>query len=113
MAGKNSKTRHTIQTQLRPSLPTASSEPATPEDVASEQANPDITALKLELLASLRKNIADIFKRELQETLGDTLFALKQDLQAVRTQFVNDKAASDATVSGLKGIVGEMEHALT
>lgn len=116
MAAKNVKTRSTIQTQLRPSLQTAttpSSEPSSPAMPPTCQANPDIEALKVELLASLRKDIADIFKKELQDTLGDVLSTIKFDLQAVKTQLAIDKAANDATMSELKGTVKEMEHALT
>lgn len=65
------------------------------------------------MLASLRKDIADIFKKELRDTLGDALSTIKLDLQAVKEQLASDKAATDATVSKLKGTVGEMEHALT
>ncbi|KAI4884053.1 hypothetical protein NFI96_008794 [Prochilodus magdalenae] len=116
MSGKNSKTRNTVQTQLRPgpqTVTTVSREPSDPAEAASTHANPDIATLKLEVLASLRKDIADIFKKELQDTLGDALSTIKLDLQAVRTQLANDKAATDATVSKLKDTIGEMERALT
>ncbi|KAL6476284.1 hypothetical protein MHYP_G00147830 [Metynnis hypsauchen] len=116
MSGKNSKTRNTIQTQLRPGSQTAttsSSAPSAPADAASMHGNPDTAALKLELLASLRKDIADIFKKELQDTLGDVLSSIQLDLQAVKTQLAHYKAANDATMSKLKSTVGEMEHALT
>lgn len=59
-----------------------------------------------------RKDIANIFKKELQETLGDALSTIKLDLQAVKTQLSTDKAATDAIMSTLKGTVREMEHAL-
>ncbi|CAL8349427.1 unnamed protein product [Boreogadus saida] len=85
----------------------------TPAGTAATHANIDSTALRLELLASLRKDIADIFKKELQDTLGDALSTIKLDLQAVKTQLANDRAATDATVFELKGTVGEMEHSLT
>uniref|UniRef100_A0A3B1J417 L1 transposable element RRM domain-containing protein n=1 Tax=Astyanax mexicanus TaxID=7994 RepID=A0A3B1J417_ASTMX len=116
MSGKNSKTRNTIQTQLRPgpnTATTSSSEPLAPAEAVSPHANPDITALKLDLLASLRKDIADIFKKELQDTLGEILSTIKLDLQAVKSQLANDKAATDATLSKLKGTVVEIEHAIT
>ena len=80
-------------------MTTVSREPSDSAEAASTHANPDIATLKLELLASLRKDIADIFKKELQDTLGDALSTIKLDLQAVRTQLANDKAATDATVS--------------
>uniref|UniRef100_A0A671URW1 L1 transposable element RRM domain-containing protein n=1 Tax=Sparus aurata TaxID=8175 RepID=A0A671URW1_SPAAU len=116
MSGKNSKAPNAIQTQLRPGQQTAttpSSEPSAPAEAASTHANLDPAALKLVFLASLRKDIADIFKKKLQDTLGDALSTIKLDLQAVKTQLANDKAATDATMSKLTGTVGEMEHALT
>uniref|UniRef100_A0A669EAR5 L1 transposable element RRM domain-containing protein n=1 Tax=Oreochromis niloticus TaxID=8128 RepID=A0A669EAR5_ORENI len=100
--------RNDLQTATTPS-----SEPSSPAKPPSCQANPDIEALKVELLASLRKDIADIFKKELQDTLGDALSTIKFDLQAVKTQLAIDKAANDSTMSELKGTVKEMEHALT
>lgn len=116
MSGKNSKTRNTIQTQLRPAPQTATSsstESSASAGTALTHADSDAASLKLELLACLRKDIADIFKKELQDTLGDALSTIKFDLQAVKTQLANDKAATDAMLSKLKGTVGEMEHALT
>ncbi|KAI4888074.1 hypothetical protein NFI96_009384 [Prochilodus magdalenae] len=85
MSGKNSKTRITVQTQLQPgpqTVTTVSRELSDPAEAASTHANPDIATLKLEVLASLRKDIADIFKKELQDTLGDALSTIKLDLQA-------------------------------
>ncbi|XP_053487494.1 uncharacterized protein LOC128611752 isoform X1 [Ictalurus furcatus] len=108
---KSSTAHGTIQTQLRPSVHTASESPS-PES-ALLRVDPDFAALRLELLASLRKDIADIFKKELQETLGDALSTIKLDLQAMKTQLVSDKVATDATISTLKGTVVEMEHALS
>ncbi|KAL6462804.1 hypothetical protein MHYP_G00292260 [Metynnis hypsauchen] len=74
--------------------------------------NPDTAALKLELQASLRKGVG-IFKKELQDTLGNVLSTIQLDLQAVKTQLAHDKAANDATMSKIKSTVGEMEHVLT
>lgn len=41
------------------------------------------------------------------------LVTIKLDLQAVKTQLANDKTTTDATLSELKGMVREMEHALS
>lgn len=111
MTGKN--TNSTIQTQLRPRLQieTASSgEPSASVGPPSSQTYFDIAALKIELLDSLRKDIADIFKTELQAILVDALSTIRVDLQVVKLQLAIDKAANDATMSKLKGTVGEMEH---
>ena len=116
MSEKNSKAHNTIQTQLRPGPQTATtslSEPSAPTDAASTHANPDTAALKLELLASLRQDIADIFKKKLQDTLRDALCTIKLNLQALKTQPANDKAATDVNMTKPKGTVREVEHALT
>ncbi|KAF4083484.1 hypothetical protein AMELA_G00141840 [Ameiurus melas] len=112
MSGKNTKTRGSIQTRLRPSARSVSESPSPPES-ASPSGDPDFSALKLELLTSLRKDIADILKKEFQEMFRDALSTIQLDLQAVRTQQAGDKVAPDATISTLKGTVGEMEHALS
>ncbi|KAJ8010204.1 hypothetical protein DPEC_G00072570 [Dallia pectoralis] len=116
MAGKTSKGRNTIQTQLRPgpqAATTSSGEQSVAAEVVLAPAGPDVAALKLELLASLRKDIADIFKKELRDALGDTLSTIQLDLQAVKLQLANEKVATDATIAKLEGTVGEMEQALT
>ncbi|KAE8288330.1 hypothetical protein D5F01_LYC12196 [Larimichthys crocea] len=116
MAGKSVKTRNTIQTQLRPSpqaTTTASSDPPTPAESVPSQAGLDVAALKFELLASLRAEIADIFKKELQATLGDALSTIQLDLQTVKAQLAKDKADTDANVASLKGTVVEMENVLS
>lgn len=86
MSGKNAKTRNVVQTQLRPSLQAATTTPselqATPDPTLT-QANFDIAAVKVELLTLLGKDIAEIFKKELQETIGD----------AVKTQLAKDRTA--------------------
>lgn len=64
MSGKNPKTHNTTQTQLRPAQQTATSsstEPSASAGTALTHAESDATRLKLELLACLRKDIADIF----------------------------------------------------
>ncbi|XP_053479403.1 uncharacterized protein LOC128606892 isoform X2 [Ictalurus furcatus] len=112
MSGKNTKTRGGIQTRPRPSVRAVSESPSPPES-ASPSSDPDFAALKLELLASLRKDIADILKKEFQAMFREALSTIQLDLQAVKTQQAGDKVATEATISTLKGTVGEMEHALS
>lgn len=110
------KTRNTIQTQLRPCPQTSTASVSvspTTAGSASPEGDSDVAALKLELLASLRSDIADIFKKGLQETLGDALSTIKLDLQAMKTQVAKDRADTDATVATLKGTIGDVEHALS
>ncbi|KAF4086719.1 hypothetical protein AMELA_G00087560, partial [Ameiurus melas] len=96
------------------------SEPAVAS--ASPSGGSDLAAFKLELLALLRKDIAD-FRKEfrehqkhqenLQKTLSDALSTIQHDLQAMKTQQASDKVATDATIATLKGTVGEMGHTLS
>lgn len=103
----------TIQTQLKPSPLTTTG----PEALAQTEAptttpvSLDPDALKLDLLASVRNDIALIIKTELQEVLGDALSPIKTELQAVKAQLTCDKAATDAKVAKLADTVGDMEVA--
>ncbi|KAF4093487.1 hypothetical protein AMELA_G00002620 [Ameiurus melas] len=49
----------------------------------------------------------------LQKTLRDALSTIQLDLQAMKTQLASDKVATEATISTLKGTVGEMGHTLS
>ncbi|KAK7888986.1 hypothetical protein WMY93_024546 [Mugilogobius chulae] len=120
MAGKSTiKTRNTIQTQLKPSLQAVSSG----EQLAASESGPaqategnpatDITALKLELLTSLKDDIAGIIKKEFQDALGPALSPIRADLQAVQAQLAANKVATDATLATLTSTVGDMETVLT
>lgn len=118
MAGKNVRSRAAAQ-QRRPSSQeetSASGVSTPPHGPTSPQAGPqdmDVEALKLELLNSLRHDIAEIFKTELRAALGDDLSTIRADLQSVKIQLANDKAASDAELTSLKATVGEMEESLS
>lgn len=53
------------------------------------------------MVASLTKDITNIFKKKHQDTLREALSTIKFDFQVVKTQLVIDKAAKDATLSEL------------
>lgn len=77
------------------------------------QSPADPSALKLELLADLHKDIADILKTDLHAALRDDSSTIKVELQAVKTQLSNDRAATQAEQGSFKGTVVEMEPALS
>lgn len=114
MSGRNPKARGTTQ-QQRPGpqvLPPAAGTRSPPRGSASPgtDTQADKTeALKLELLECLRQDIAESFKTELGAALGGDLSTIRADLQVVKTQLANDKAASDAKLALLEGTVGETE----
>ncbi|KAF4073625.1 hypothetical protein AMELA_G00245440 [Ameiurus melas] len=63
----------------------------------------------------MRKDNAEFRKefQDLQKTLRDALSTIQLDLQVMKTQQASDKVATDATISTLKGTVGEMGHTLS
>lgn len=104
----------TIQTQLKSCSQASASLPPEPCVVtAPTQMNPDADTLKLELLSSLKEDIAGIIKKELQEVLGDALSSIKAEVQAVKTQLANDYATTEAKLVKLTATVGDVEEALT
>lgn len=83
MSRKNAKSCNVVQTQLRPSLQTTTttlSEPKASLHPTLKRANFDNAAIKVELLTSLRKDIAEIFTKELQKELGDALSTITLNL---------------------------------
>lgn len=89
MASKSNKSRSAAQqqrpnTQVSAAASGATSPPSgsTTPKAASQAIDTD--SLKLELLASLRQEIADIFKTEIRAALGDDLSTIKADLINVK-----------------------------
>ncbi|KAF4073207.1 hypothetical protein AMELA_G00256310 [Ameiurus melas] len=143
MSGKNLKPGGSIQTKLRSGGRTASASPREPapappshhEPAPAPPAQESVAALPspcepavssaspsgsdfaafIELLAVMRKDNADFRKefQDLQKTLRDALSTIQLDLQAMKTQLASDKVATEATISTLKGTVGEMGHTLS
>lgn len=105
--------------KLRPSKPgpqaplSSASPPRLPSSPSPADSPLDPAALKLELLADLRKDIADIFKSELRAALGEDLSSIKNELQAVKTQLVSDRAATHTELSTMNSTVVEMQQALS
>ncbi|CAL9697205.1 unnamed protein product [Knipowitschia caucasica] len=124
MSGKNAirKSRTTIQTQLPPSMQAntdatdvqlASSEPGSTLSESGSGHVADTAVLKLEILSSLKEDIAGIIKKELQDALVPALTPVRSELQALQAQLAANKAATDAILTTLKGTVEDMETALS
>uniref|UniRef100_A0A3B4ZJ67 L1 transposable element RRM domain-containing protein n=1 Tax=Stegastes partitus TaxID=144197 RepID=A0A3B4ZJ67_9TELE len=101
----------TIQTQLKPHSQASASDPLA-QDAESAPVL-DAATLKLELLSSLKVDIAGIIKKELQEVIGDALAPLRLEMQSVKLQIASDNAAIDAKLAKLTATLGDMEEALT
>ncbi|KAM7373865.1 hypothetical protein PAMP_006555 [Pampus punctatissimus] len=107
-------TRNTIQTQLRPgpqAATSSSSRPSTPTGAAltpANPANPDDTAFKLELLASLRKDIADIVKKELQDSSSTVLYV--GEMEHLLSECSDDIAELKTIIKSLTANVARLEN---
>lgn len=84
---------------------------SSPSDCAAMPAiSPDF---KEELLSSLRKEMAAIFKTELQSALSENLTSIKTELQAVKSELTCTITNIQAKVSTLESTVVEMETSLS
>uniref|UniRef100_A0A671PGK8 L1 transposable element RRM domain-containing protein n=1 Tax=Sinocyclocheilus anshuiensis TaxID=1608454 RepID=A0A671PGK8_9TELE len=70
-------------------------------------------SLKTEILTSLRKDLAEIFRSELRSVLGDDLATIKSELHAVKAEFSNSMVSMQMDMSTLKSTVKDMEHSLS
>lgn len=93
--------------------PTRGDSPAHSDGSSSPSTANNSTDLKSEILASLRNDIAGIFKTELHLALNDNLSSVKSELQAVKTELSNSIATIQSDVTSLKNTIGEMEHSLS
>ncbi|KAL7864606.1 hypothetical protein AOLI_G00160260 [Acnodon oligacanthus] len=70
-------------------------------------AKPDTADLKLELLASLRKDISNIFKKELQDTLSNSTVG---EMEHKLTDCSDDIAVMKATIESLTANIAKLEN---
>uniref|UniRef100_A0AAV2JUE4 Uncharacterized protein n=1 Tax=Knipowitschia caucasica TaxID=637954 RepID=A0AAV2JUE4_KNICA len=87
--------------------------PGQPLALSIPLAEVDATALKADLLSSLREEIKTMFKTELQMALGENLTAIKSELHAFKTQIASDIAVMKQDFAGLRGTVTDMEQSLS
>lgn len=116
MKTKGSKGSHARASEQRPtaSASTAERDSDSPEAGTELGTTSDDThALKMEILTSLRKDLAEIFRSELQSMLGDDLATIKSELQAVKAEFSNSMVSMQMDMAALKGTVKDMEHSLS
>lgn len=73
----------------------------------------DTQSLKTEILTSLHKDLAEIFRSELRSMLCDDLATIKSEIQAVKAEFSNSMVLMQTDMSTLKSTVKDMEHSLS
>lgn len=104
-------------TQQRPA--TASSSMAESDTASAEErtglemTSDDTQRLKVEILSSLRNELAEIFRSELRSMLGDDLSTIKSELQAVKAEFSNSLVSVQTDMLALKSTVKDMEQSLS
>lgn len=119
---KKGRTTKTTQSQLKltqrigttatmASSPTVDDNHPNPANASNNAA--DNEALKESILASVRNEIADIFRTELQATVGKDLETIKNEIQALKTELSGKITSTQADVRELSAKVGQMEPSLT
>lgn len=98
----------------RPAPHVTSSSCSDPSSHCDGAAMPTIPPdFKEELLSSLRKEMAAIFKTEVQAALSENVTSIKTELQAVKCEQTVTITNIQAEVSALKSTVVEMETSLS
>lgn len=73
----------------------------------------DTSALKSEILLSLKAEISAVIKMELKNALTEDFDSLKSELQAVKTKIINSTAALHTEIDHVKANVKEVEGGLS
>lgn len=73
----------------------------------------DPTALKLELLQSIKEDISTLLKEELRNALKEDFDNMRADVQGLRNEIANSMAATCGEVDGVKVRVKEAEDGLS
>lgn len=84
-----------------------------PKTNAIATASMDPTAMKTDILQSLRKDLATIIKEEMKNALADDFATLRKEIQDVKTEINNDTSAIRAEVDHVKANVVAMEEGLS
>lgn len=73
----------------------------------------DPTALKLELLQSIKEDISTLLKEEVRNALKEDFDNIRADVQGLRNEIANSMAATCGEVDGVKVTVKEAEDGLS
>lgn len=84
-----------------------------PKTHAIALASMDATAIKTDILVSLRKDLAIIIKEEMKNALADDFATLRKEIQDVKAEINNNTTAIRAEVDHVKANVVAMEEGLS
>lgn len=116
MAAKLWKFKYTGNPNTRPNA--SSDRSATPSPGKEDTHLPDsivmdTTDLKTEVLLALKADISEVIKSEMKNALTDDFDFIKGELQAVKSEIINNTAALSAEIDQMKGTVKEVEEGLS
>ncbi|RXN18047.1 putative transposase element L1Md-A101/L1Md-A102/L1Md-A2 [Labeo rohita] len=73
----------------------------------------DAADLKAEILRSLRTDISEVIKSELKNALADDFNYLKNEMQAVKAEIINNTTAIHSEIDQMKTTIKEVESGLS
>lgn len=86
-------------------------EPGSSSPPSAAQA--DSSAMKAEILSSLKADIAAMFRQELKTALSDDFEAIKTELHMLKTELANNTATMRSEVEAMKITMADMGQALS
>lgn len=115
MAANLRKYRYEAQANHRPSAASAkSSDKAEHKSPKSDTtASMDPSAIKADVLISLRNDIASIIKEEVKAALAEDFATLRREIQDTKTEISRNTAAMRAEVDNVKANMAVMEEGLS
>ena len=87
--------------------------PPGPSTASTEHVGLDMSDLKLQILDSIRGDIATVIREELKNALAEDFERIKADLQAVRNDIANNMAATRREIDQVKTTVNDVETGLS
>ncbi|KAL1276508.1 hypothetical protein QQF64_036131 [Cirrhinus molitorella] len=73
----------------------------------------DAGALKTEILNSIKADISAVIKSELKNALADDFSFLKNEMQEIRKEIINNTAAVHSEIDQMKATIKEVENGLS
>jgi len=116
MASNLRKYKYTGPSNARPNTPSDRGGPERPGGASSSPPKSgvmDTSALKSEILLSLKEDISAVIKSEMKNALTEDFDFLKSELRAVKTEIANSTAALHTEIEHVKASVKGVEDGLS
>uniref|UniRef100_A0A3Q1ENL4 L1 transposable element RRM domain-containing protein n=1 Tax=Acanthochromis polyacanthus TaxID=80966 RepID=A0A3Q1ENL4_9TELE len=114
MASNLRKYKYDPTANSRPSSAAVKSSDSTQDKSPTQQtASMDITAIKTDILESLRNDIATIIKEEMKNALAEDFATLRKEIQEAKMEINSNTSAIRAEVDNVKANVSAVEEGLS